>query len=77
MAARIQRNPTPAVLSRDSLFSGNYFRPASDLHPNGDRLLVSQSMTARPVPAGEDAELERFIMVTNWFEELRQRMGSN
>ena len=42
IAARIRRNPTPVVLSREPLFSGNYFRPASDLHPDGDRLVVPQ-----------------------------------
>ena len=35
MAARIQRNPTPVVLSRDSLFTGNYLLRFSDLHPIG------------------------------------------
>jgi Tol biopolymer transport system component len=67
MAARIQRNPTPVVLSRELLFTGNYFRPASDLHPDGDRVIVAQNAGAEP---------ERFLVVTNWFEELRERMGN-
>ena len=76
MAVHIQRNPTPVVLSREPLFSGNYFRPASDLHPDGDRLLVSQIVSARPAPAGEDVEPQRTLVVINWFTELRQRMGN-
>jgi len=27
-------------------------------------------------PDDADSEPERFIVVTNWFEELRQRMGN-
>ena len=42
MAARLQREPTLMVLSRDPLFTGDYYRPASDLHPDGDRVIVGQ-----------------------------------
>ena len=74
-AARIQRNPTPVVLSRDSLFTAGYFRPGSDLHPDGDRLVVPQNLgQATDLEIGASAE--RFFVVTNWFEELRQRMGN-
>ena len=76
IAARIGRNPTVVVLSRDPLFSGNYFRPGSDLHPDGDRLIVPQSLNAVAAPGDLDAEPERFVVVVNWFEELRQRMGN-
>ena len=76
MAARIQRNPTPVVLSREVVFTGNYYRPASDLHPDGDRVIVAQQAGVSATPDGAAAEPERFIVVTNWFEELRQRMGN-
>ena len=74
-AARIQRNPVPVVLSRDSLFAAGYFRPGSDLHPDGDRLVVPQNLNQVADLEGE-ASAERFIVVTNFFEELRQRMGN-
>ena len=74
MAARIQRNPTPVVLSRDSLFTGNYVRFASDLHPDGDRLVAAQNVTSTTDPEVGATEPLRFLVVTNWFEELRQRM---
>ncbi len=77
MAARIQRDPTPVVLTRDSLFTGEYYRPGSDLHPDGDRVVVPRT----PDQAATDLEgvasgSERFLVVTNWFEELRGRVGN-
>ncbi len=74
-AARIQRDPVPVVLSRDSLFTAGYFRPASDLHPDGDRLVVPQ-MLSQVADLESEVSEERFFVVTNFFEELRQRMGN-
>ena len=74
MAARIQRQPVPLVLSTDSLFSGPYFPPfqGSGLHPDGDQWIVRSFGT---VDADEGAaEPQRLIMVTNFFEELRERV---
>ena len=76
MAARIQRSPTPVVLSRDSLFTGNYRLRFSDLHPDGDRLVVPQDVAAGTAPEGEALEPERFIVVVNWFTELLERVGN-
>ena len=76
MAARIQREPTPVVINREPLFTGDYFRPAWSLHPDGDRLVVPQAAGVSATPEGAASEPERFIVVTNWFEELRQRMGN-
>ena len=79
MAARIQRQPTPVVLSRDSLFtlsrvalsSGGENVVAYDLNAEGERLIVAQS--AIGTTAAESAtEPDRLILVTNFFEELRQ-----
>ena len=42
LAARIQREPTPMVLSRDTLFTGDYYRAASDLHPAGNQVIVGR-----------------------------------
>ena len=75
MAARLQREPTPIVLSRDSLFGGPYGIGAYDLHPAGNQVIVgrfnSGTQREEALSAGE-----RFIVVTNWFEELKQRMGN-
>ncbi len=48
----------------------------SDLHPDGDRLVVPQDVAAGTAPEGAASEPERFLVVVNWFEELRQRMGN-
>ena len=74
MAARIQRQPTAVVVLRDSSFTGDYV--AGDLHPDGDRLVVVQNVTAATDPDEGATEPLRFLVVTNWFEELRQRMGN-
>lgn len=76
MAARIERGPPFVVLSRDTVFTGVYGE--SDLHPDGDRIV-----TWRPAggvgPAatgGASLEPERFLLVTNWFEELKRQVGN-
>ena len=76
MAARLGRDPT-LVLSRDTVFTSQYaLSLGSDLHPEGNSLVVLK----RLVVAGSDtgaAEAARSILVTNWFTELLERMGSN
>ena len=76
LAARLQREPTPMVLSTDSLFARPYSGLPSDLHPDGDKFIFAQFVDVSATPDGASAEAERFILVTNWFEELRQRMGN-
>ncbi len=81
VAARLRLQPTPVVLSRDTLFAGRtYYRPATDLHPDGNRMIVGHLNLALNLTgdsAGDsDSEPERFIVITNWFEELRERMGN-
>ena len=77
MVARIQRQPIPVVLSRDSLFTreivvssaGNVV--AYDLNAEGDRLIVAQT-TGTADTDESAAEPQRLILVQNFFEELRQ-----
>jgi Tol biopolymer transport system component len=78
-AARIRRGPVPVVLSVDSLFTSADGTPppypgSASIHPDGDRWLMRREMG----PVGGDAEAEapeRPILVRNWFEELRERVG--
>ncbi len=74
IAARIERGPPFAVVSRDTVLTGTYQIFESDLHPDGDRLVIVQNVTA---PGGDAAvEPERFLVVVNWFEELLERVGN-
>ncbi len=76
LAARIRREPTPVVLSADSLFSGDYVRPISDLHPDGNRIIVAQRADVSATLDTAAVGAERFVVVTNWFEELLERVGN-
>ena len=74
VAARLQREPTTVVLSRDTLFAGNYLQAYSDLNLAGTQVIVPQDVS---VATDDPTELPRFLVVTNWFEELKERMGGN
>ncbi len=76
IAARIERGPPFVVVSRDTVLAGRY-RAGGSLHPDGDKLVISQPFA--PPDAGDDADVapERFLVVVNWFTELRERMGGN
>ncbi len=78
MAARLQRDPVPVVLSTDSLFTAGYNLPVSGtaLHPDGDRWIVSAESSTVEAEAGV-AEPQQLLMVTNFFEELRQVVPDN
>jgi hypothetical protein len=52
------------------------FQAGSDLHPDGDRLVVPQIVGIATAPEGAVPGSERFLVVVNWFEEIRQRMGN-
>jgi len=47
-----------------------------DLHPDGERFLVTvnDAPAAAAASAGRQ-ERARTLVVVNWFEELRERMG--
>ena len=78
VAARIDRGPPFTVLSTDTVLRGAYRNDASDLHPDGDRIVVAQHEAAANggVAPGQATGRRHFIVV-NWFTELRERMGGN
>jgi hypothetical protein len=39
-------------------------------------MIVGHLNPAGGLAGDSDSEPERFIVITNWFEELRQRMGN-
>ena len=68
IATRIERGPPFVVISRDTVLAETYVSFSSDLHPDGDRLVISRDVAAQGP--------ERFLVVVNWFGELLQRMGN-
>ena len=77
MAAQIQRNPVPVVLSTVSLFTvASTFLPTagSALHPDGDRFIFAQNAGTADAEGGA-AEPPRLTLVQNFFEELKERVG--
>ncbi len=76
VAAHIERGPPFVVVSRDTVLTGAYNSRNSDLHPDGDRLVVvTPNVTTNTVTG--DAREPRHLIVVNWFEELKERMGGN
>ena len=75
IAVRLQRDPVPVVLGADTLFTsptGVEPIPGS-LHPDGDRFILA--VNAGSIEAADAPEPDRLILVLNFFEELRQRVG--
>ncbi len=46
-------------------------------HLDGDRFILARNATSAMVPEGGVSEPQRLIMVTNFFEELRQVVPDN
>ena len=68
----------PEEIFRDSwvLNSGNSPRTDWDVHPDGE-LFVFQSAGDAGLTAGASGPpVVRLVVVVNWFEELKQRMGN-
>ena len=69
--ARVQTDPTFAVLSREPVLARDYLPEFWDVHPDGDRFLV-----ARSLDEGGEAAGRHFQVVINFFEVLRERLGN-
>jgi serine/threonine-protein kinase len=76
--ARIDRGPPFAVLDAEPVIPWNY-DSRFHLHPDGDRLIVAgfpsqSSVEGAPSEQGGAPPLRHFV-VTNWFSELKARLG--
>jgi serine/threonine-protein kinase len=70
--ANLSTDPTFQVLSREDLSEGYVGQP-EDLHPDGDRILVlAQGSLGSAQGQGVTPVL---VVVSNWFTELRGRLG--
>ena len=77
MSARVETESAFRVRGRDALFSaaGYYSHPnfaQYDISPSGDRFVL-----LRTTGDAGTGLLDDLVIVTNWFQELRERMGSN
>jgi serine/threonine-protein kinase len=72
--SEVQLEPSFLVLSTEVVFSGTV--RGFDPHPDGRRVLVAESLPAEATPEeAEEPERVRWVVVTNWFEEMLERMG--
>ena len=75
-AAGVSRGPPFVVTRTDSLLTGVYNPNNWDLHPDGDRFVVTRQVADVVDAESVDSQAaERFLVVVNWFEELCERMG--
>ena len=75
MAAEVQTGPPFVVTRTTPTLTGAYNPSDWDLHPDGDRIVVTGPVTS--ASADVAPAVERFLVVVNWFEELKERMGGN
>jgi serine/threonine-protein kinase len=69
-AAEVVTEPTFSIRSRSIVLTGDYFPEDWDLHPDGDRIIISREIG----PTEADSQEDRWVVVLNFFEELRRRM---
>lgn len=77
MEAQVQRGPPFVVTTTNVVLEGPYLPINSDLHPDGDRIVVTTGDQSPASADQPDSSSERFLVVVNWFEELRERLGEN
>ncbi len=78
MAARIDRTPQVTVRQPELVLVHDVIFQGWDLHPDGERFLIVENEGAgTPTPATAAGQpVERYLVVLNWFKELRQRMAA-
>ena len=67
----------PVALVESRMNARNREGRHRDQRTGGSSRTQDSRLRSVTAPDGVASEPERFIIVTNWFEELRQRMGSN
>jgi Tol biopolymer transport system component len=75
MVARVDRTPQVVVRQPELVYVTQMENVSWDLHPDGDRFIVA-TRAGGTDPTGVVADApDRFLVVLNWFEELKARMG--
>ena len=74
--ARVDRAPGVVVRSTERVLTLNLADVYSwDMHPDGKRFVVAAVAGAPAAPSGGVANASRYLVVLNWFTELRAMMG--
>lgn len=75
LVADVRTDPDFAVVGRRELMSNANFMPSLQVHANYDVTADGQHLVVISVGRFTDAG-SRPVIVTNWFEELRERLGN-
>jgi hypothetical protein len=80
MAVDVKKEPTLSLGTPRKLFQSEYLpfnestgTPPWDIHPDGDRFIMIKPPPGTSATASMGPR--KIIIVTNWFEELKQRMS--
>lgn len=73
-AVPVQRDPDFVPGEPEFLFAADVSSWSWDVHPDG-RFLVAQNVGAAEPDSDGEVEEPRYLVVLNWFEELRERLG--
>jgi len=75
-AVRVTRTPRVSVGSAEVVLVRDVLA-GWDLHPDGRRFLVVENeAAANPAQAAAGQSSDRYLVVLNWYEELKQRMAA-
>jgi Tol biopolymer transport system component len=74
----IERDPAVAVRQPELVLAMNFGSNFGnwDVHPDGERFLVTVEDESGAATAGGEPSQTRFLVVLNWFEELKARVGN-
>ena len=76
-AVRVDRQPRVTIGHPEVVLVVNTNFTGWDIHPDGEHFLVTVPYSAgggtEAIASGDQPD--RYLVVLNWFEELRQRMG--
>jgi eukaryotic-like serine/threonine-protein kinase len=77
LAVRIDRQPRVTVRQPQVVLVVNNNAQGWDVSPDGSHFLVAEPyQPANTAAAGSGPEHDRYLVVLNWFEELKQRMAA-
>jgi serine/threonine-protein kinase len=72
--AEVRTEPDFRVLSTEVVLVGEYVESTWDLHPDGDRMIISEADINRP-DGESDGMPQIHRVVVNWFTEMRAALG--